>query len=490
MSDYVPPPAIARKVAKFISPVWKAAPSEKPAAFAVAARYVFGLAADRDFPQTDAADWLQNTAVVMGLVGTYGEDEVQHWLAEAADSPLFEDEQEIRREFLRQCLYTDGGTLICNLANTLTALRTALPHIVAYDDMGRTTVLMKSLEKEQDVAARPLTDVDIGLIQERLQHLGLKQLGADTTHQAIEVRAAECRFHPVRDYLDKLEWDGIKRASKWLHRYLGVADSEYASCVGTQFVISMVARIYDPGCKADHMLILEGDQGTLKSTACRVLAGHAYFSDNLPDITTGKEVSIHIKDKWLVEVAEMDAMSRADTTALKAFVSRTVERYRPPYGRKEVIEPRQCVFVGTTNKEVYLRDETGGRRFWPVKTGRIDLEALQSDRGQVLAEAVALYRRGVPWWPNKDFEKRVIAPEQEARYEVDPWEEPVAAYLRTKIKVTVGQVAADALGIEKSRQGTIEHRRIIVVLQRLRWERLKKDSRGNRPWASKDSGLE
>jgi len=111
-------------------------------------------------------------------------------------------------------------------------------------------------------------------------------------------------------------------------------------------------------------------------------------------------------------------------------------------------------------------------------------------RGQVLAEAVALYRRGVPWWPNKDFEKRVIAPEQEARYEVDPWEEPVAAYLRTKIKVTVGQVAADALGIEKSRQGTIEHRRIIVVLQRLRWERLKKDSRGNRPWASKDSGLE
>ena len=140
MSDYVPPPAIARKVAKFISPVWKAAPSEKPAAFAVAARYVFGLAADRDFPQTDAADWLQNTAVVMGLVGTYGEDEVQHWLAEAADSPLFEDEQEIRREFLRQCLYTDGGTLICNLANTLTALRTALPHIVAYDDMGRTTV--------------------------------------------------------------------------------------------------------------------------------------------------------------------------------------------------------------------------------------------------------------------------------------------------------------------------------------------------------------
>ncbi|HUN59362.1 MAG TPA: virulence-associated E family protein, partial [Candidatus Binataceae bacterium] len=481
MSNFVPSPAIAGKVAKYISTVWKVAASEMPAAFAAAARYVFGLTSDRDFPRAEAADWLRNTAIAMGLVDRHGEDEVQRWLAEAAESPLFEDEQEIRREFLRKCLYTDRGALVCNLANALIALRTAMPDLLAYDEMGRTTVLMKSLDEEHGFVPRQITDLDVGLIQERLQHLGLKQLGADTTHQAVEVRAAECRFHPVRQYLEQLKWDGNERLSKWLHRYLGVADSEYASRVGTQFIIGMVARIFDSGCKVDHMLIFEGDQGTLKSTACRVLAGGAYFSDNLPDIST-KEASVHIKDKWLVEVAEMDAMSRADTAELKAFITRNTERYRPPYGRREVIEPRHCVFVGTTNKDVYLRDETGGRRFWPIKTGQIDLEQLKRDRDQIFAEAVTLYRKGVPWWPDRDFENRVIAPEQESRYEVDLWEEPIADFLSAKDKVTVGEVAAGALGIEKQRQGTTERNRIIAVLKRLGWKRLKKDPKGKRPY--------
>ncbi len=386
--------------------------------------------------------------------------------------------------WLAECIHGERGQPLSVLASVLVGLRHEYPDAFSFDEMLRVAVLRQALTERPDCVPRPCTDVDVGTVQERLQQLGLKRISKDVMHQAIEIRAHECRFHPVQDYLNTLEWDGVARLQGLFPTYFGSKSTAYEQEIGSMFLISMVARIFAPGCKADHLPVLEGAQGTLKSSACRVLGG-PWFSDSLPDVTAGKDVSQHLRGKWLIEVSEMHAMSRAEATQLKAFISRSIERYRPSFGRIEVIEPRQCVFIGTTNRDSYLRDETGGRRFWPVKTGVIDIEGLGRDRDQLFAEAVLRFRTGAPWWPDKSFEKEYIMPEQAARYESDAWEETISTYLAKQNKVTVGQVARDALSIETPRIGTADQRRIAAAMEQLGWYRLSVDSEGKRWWTNK-----
>jgi predicted P-loop ATPase len=387
-------------------------------------------------------------------------------------------------EWLHECLLGETGKPLGNLANVLLALRNdpGFQNMFGYDEMLCASILMRPLEDATDFQPRPLTDVDVALVQERLQQLALKKINKDTVHQAVDVHAYERRFHPVRNYLSALSWDRSPRLTTWLPAYLGTESTPYTQTIGTLFLVSMVARIFRPGCKADYMLVIEGPQGELKSTVCQTIGGE-WFSDNLPDVTAGKDVSQHIRGKWLIEVSEMHAMNRAEAAHLKAFITQTTERYRPSYGRREVIEPRQCIFVGTTNRETYLRDETGGRRFWPFKAGAIDTAALAADRDQLFAEAVHAYRSGVRWWPDRQFEREHVVPQQAARYEPDAWEETIREYLKTHSKVTVGELAREALSIETPRIGTADQRRIAAVLDLLDWRRLPVDGDGKRWWS-------
>jgi predicted P-loop ATPase len=384
----------------------------------------------------------------------------------------------------------EKGKPVNNLSNALATLRhdPALNDAIIFDEMYQAACLVKVLPGSKDDPAtfvqRPITDHDVTRVQEYMQHIGLTRMGKDLVHQAVDARAQECRVHPVRDWLESLTWDGVPRVSAWLTTYLGATAITYSERVGMMALIAMVARVMDPGCKVDHMLVLEGPQGVGKSTVCKILGG-AYFSDTMPPVNGNKDAYIHLAGKWIIETPELYALENADGEKLKAFLSGTTDRFRPPYGRKEVKQPRQCVFIGTTNQNTYLKDPTGGRRFWPVRVGKIDMTALQADRDQLFAEAVMLYQAGASWHPDPAFEKQYIVPEQEDRFETDPWEPTIKEYLATAQPEKVYlSMLFETLHIEPSARVRTKQNRLTAILCRLGWQRhQKKDSKGNVWWA-------
>jgi len=211
------------------------------------------------------------------------------------------------------CIKSETGKPLPILANCMLALRSdsVLRDCIGRDEMFCSTMLMKAIpgsEITETSLPRPMTDADVAALQEYLQHADLRRVSRETVHQAVEFRASERTYHPVRDYLEKLVWDDKPRLQRWLITHFGVDATPYTLGIGDKFIVSMVARIFRPGCQADHMLVLEGEQGELKSTACRTLAGQ-WFSDSLPDIHE-KDSKQHLRGKWLIEVSEMHAISR------------------------------------------------------------------------------------------------------------------------------------------------------------------------------------
>lgn len=233
--------------------------------------------------------------------------------------------------------------------------------------------------------------------------------------QAVAVAAYDRRYHPVRDYLDNLPaWDGVERVDELLVRYLGADDTVYVREATRKTLAAAVARIYEPGCKFDQMLVLIGPQGAGKSSLFISLAGD-WFSDSLKMdmMSKVKEAGEQLQNKWIVEIGEMSGMRKVDIESVKSFVSRRVESYRDAFGHYATDKPRQCIIVGSTNQEEgFLRDITGNRRFWPVKvTGLEKVRTVDMPKdlvAQIWAEAKVLYELG---------EALVLSPEAEAEAE-------------------------------------------------------------------------
>jgi predicted P-loop ATPase len=236
-----------------------------------------------------------------------------------------------------------------------------------------------------------------------------------------------------------------------------------------------------PGCKADYVPIFEGVQDKGKSTAIELLFT-PWFSDDLAEFGS-KDAAMQVRVAWGIEIGELASMGRADIDKVKAFITRKVDRFRPSYGRRVIEVPRQSIFVGSTNADTYLKDETGGRRFWPIRCdGKIDLDAIARDRDQFWAEAVALYKAATPWWFT-DSEIITAAREQQAeRYIEDPWQEPIAKFLALQDSVSTEEVLM-SLGIDKSKWSRADQMRVGGCLKVMGWARYRAPpSSGRRPW--------
>jgi putative DNA primase/helicase len=294
--------------------------------------------------------------------------------------------------------------------------------------------------------------------------------------EAIQVAARYNPYHPVKDYLNPLKWDGTSRLDTWLNRYFGVVDSDYTRAVSSKALIAAIARIYRPGCKADTVPILDGPQGYLKSTAWRVLAGDEWFTDHMPDLHS-KDAMQQLQGKWIIELAELSALNRSDIEATKRFLSAVQDDFRPSYGRRRITLPRQCIFVGTTNETCYLKDSTGNRRFWPVSiTKRCDISRLKDERNQLWAEAVHRFTQGERWHLTGELEQQA-AEEQSARIEPDEWEPPIMAYLQARSDIffiTTGEILEAVLGIEKKDWVFIAQKRVSSILKCNGWKHTKK----------------
>jgi hypothetical protein len=362
-----------------------------------------------------------------------------------------------------------GGPLDC-VANVGIALAAdpAFRDVLRFDQL-RGCPVAASLPWHPCEGWREWTDRDDVALAEWLQLRGLNAKPA-TCAAAVQHVAAAHPVDPLRERLEALAWDGTPRLDTWLTVYLGVADTAYARAVGRAWLVQAVARAFRPGCKADHALILEGPQGAFKSTACSILAlSPDWFADEVADLGT-KDSAQDLRGKWLVELGELSAMRRSAVERVKAFVSRSTDHYRPSYGRRSQDFPRRCVFVGTTNSDAYLADETGGRRFWPVRVGAIDIGALRRDAGQLWAEAAAAFRADEAWHLPRELELQ--AREQQAERRVtDPWEAAVLQWAGRQFgPVTIAE-ALTAIGLDLERRDQVAANRVARIFRAHGWER-------------------
>jgi predicted P-loop ATPase len=364
---------------------------------------------------------------------------------------------------------------------------------IAYDEMAKcVTVVRAPPWKATEPGASADSwdrDSDPTRLVDWLQRAYGLTFYAEPLEKCVYVVAQDRSFHPVQAWLNRLPpHDGKERVEPFFVRYFGAEDSPYVRAVGRVLLVSLVARAMRPGCKADDVVVIEGEQGKRKSSAVKTLAGRKWFAENTHDIAT-KDAQLALHGKWLIEMPELAGMTKSEVEKIKAFFSRASDWLRPPFGKGFSDYDRSSICVATTNDKKYLKDQTGNRRYRPIlaggvgKAGKIDVLGIERDREQIFAEAFALFNAGVAWWFT-DAEEALAKEQTEARETSDPWEETIRVWVhgrRTKSKkeiepppmrgvegFSVPQLFEHALGFpDVHRQNPQDTIRIGKILDRL-----------------------
>lgn len=390
--------------------------------------------------------------------------------------------------FLRWKSYpseTKTGRLEPNsLANILVFLRHHPEYngLFRFDKFSRRTLVYNCphWEDEEKFVVRKISDTDYNYLEEKFERLGLAP-SPNKIIAAIDMVARENWIHPILDYFEKIKWDGQSRLCSWLRLRLDAKEQspEWLSAVGTMFFISAVARQYQPGCKAENMMVLEGPQGMGKSTALAVIANlptgrhheDIYFCDTLTfSQIQEKDAVLKLQGKLIVEFAELAKLGSREMEEIKAWMSSSVDEIRKPFGRESDPFPRQFIFAGTTNEHAWMRDSTGGRRFWPVKCGlHFDIPGLKDDIEQLWAEAVHLYKNGARWWIEKNDPLWETAKfEQSIRFMGDVWAEPVLRLANQRKVIKIHELLKD-MGLDTYKQTKRESDRVSSILESNGW---------------------
>lgn len=300
--------------------------------------------------------------------------------------------------------------------------------------------------------------------------------------EAIRVLAMSSTFHPVREYLAALKWDGVSRLEHWMSDYLGSERNEYVMRAGKWWVMGAVKRVLDPGCKFDYCLVLEGPQGKGKSTVFSILGGE-WFGDTDLDFAN-KDAMVALGGKLVYELAELGALARSDERRQKSFLTRRYDEYRPHYGRSQIKVPRQLVFGGTTNEWEWNKDPTGGRRFWPVACeGELNLDGLREVRDQLFAEAYQCVLAGERYWPTPEDQKQLFDPQQLRVEQPDALIDALHDWVYERaVDFSLAQAAMEGLKLDASKLTRDLQTRLGIALRKLGCARVEKRNGMTRFW--------